>query len=131
MLNSPNTFTRGKWFFACLGICGVVTACTSTVENAATSGCQIDVYEDAAFKGAHKTFYGRVNNLADVGFNDKMSSYEVSAGHWTFFQDKDFGGWGNVSEPPGNQPMGRSQINLQNFQYVNDEISSMLCDPGP
>jgi hypothetical protein len=106
---------------AVLGACGPMLAVPPPEAPPAVkpSGpiCQVTVRGDANFWGTLDTF---TSDKANVGtwWNDKISSIEIAAGVWTFYENVNFEG-ASVTVGPGRYP------NLGS--YWNDRISSFRC----
>jgi hypothetical protein len=66
----------------------VLAACT----QAAFAG-ELTLFSDGGFRGNHVTLQRDAYNLADIGFNDRVSSMVVRSGVWQVCEHKDFGGY--------------------------------------
>jgi hypothetical protein len=92
-----------------LAVCLALTTATTAV-------AELTLFEHDNFNGRHFTVKGSVNNLADAGFNDKVSSVVVGSGTWQLCDDAYFRGncvTLNAGQYSSLRPMG-----------LNDRISS-------
>jgi beta/gamma crystallin len=89
----------------------------ATLAFAAQAAAQVTLYKDDGFRGNHVTIDHTVDNFANSGFNDEMSSAEVRGGAWQVCTDAYFGGRCVVLRP-GNYPSLGSM-------GLNDQISSV------
>lgn len=89
-------------------------AVLASLAPAAFAG-QLTLFADNDFRGNQLTLSNPVNNLNDVGFNDRTSSIVVRSGTWQVCEHMNFGGY-CVELRPG------EYRSLPNF---NDKISSV------
>jgi len=81
------------------------------------------LFEHINFRGAHKHVFVEESNLAapdDNFFNDRVSSFIILEGTWTFWRDINFSG-------PKSQPLGVGSFPswVENVGIPNDSISSL------
>jgi hypothetical protein len=69
------------------------------------------VYRDANFRGQSRVIDSNVSNLRSLGFNDRISSYQVDSGR---------GNWSRDARSP-NVPYGRVQPNQSRWSYRDAE----------
>ena len=81
------------------------------------AAAQLTLYRDDGFSGNRVTINDTVDNFANSGFNDEMSSAEVRGGAWQICTDAYFAGRCVVLRP-GNYPSLGSM-------GLNDQISSV------
>ncbi len=60
---------------------------------------QVTFYQDDGFRGRTFSAAGQIDNLANVGFNDRASSAVVERGDWEVCESKNFGGRCTVLRP--------------------------------
>ncbi len=89
------------------------------------SGYTAYLYENNNFGGTVKTLTSDVNNLASIGFNDKLSSLEIVADLPKVYQDINYEGYG-VSLAPGKYTLAQ----LENLGISNDDLSSIEVPDG-
>lgn len=77
MVNSTSALGRFARLAALAGI--AVMADQALARDAAA---QIEIYQHSNFRGRHTTVGGAVNNLADHGYNDLVSSIRIYGGTW-------------------------------------------------
>ncbi|MEJ3655168.1 aerolysin family beta-barrel pore-forming toxin [Actinomycetes bacterium KLBMP 9759] len=88
-------------------------------------GYQVVLYEDAEYKGRDLVCTADIRDLADLGFDNIVSSIKVSktAGPPTVYADKNFTGT-KVTLPPGRYP------NSGSFAPLGNDASSVKVPPG-
>jgi len=82
----------------------------------------IIIFEHRDFRGRHRHIFGQeadLNNAEDNTLHDRMSSFVVLSGTWTFFRDKDF-----VEQVGGAFPQGE-YVSVTDFGIPNDAVSSL------
>jgi Beta/Gamma crystallin len=79
-------------------------------------GGRIVIFADAGFNGGNREIRDSVNNLRDIGFNDKVSSIRVDGGRWQICTDAGFRGRCEIID--------RSVVNLRDWN-MNDAVSSI------
>jgi hypothetical protein len=67
-------------------------AVLASLAPAAFAG-QLTLFADNDFRGNQVTLSNSVNNLNDMGFNDRTSSVVIRSGTWQLCEHKDFGGY--------------------------------------
>ena len=82
----------------------------------------IIIFEHRDFRGRHRHIFGReenLNNAEDNTLNDRMSSFVVLSGTWTFFRHANF-----VEQVGGTFPPGQYEM-VTDFGIPNDAVSSL------
>ena len=79
-------------------------------------GGRVVIFADAGFNGSGREIRDSVNNLRDIGFNDKVSSIRVDGGRWQICTDAGFRGRCEIID--------RSVVNLRDWN-LNDSVSSI------
>jgi hypothetical protein len=80
------------------------------------------IWEHSNFNpdGDNKVLYHTTDNFADIGWNDKVSSFEVVSGVWQFWSDKNSDGWGSKLFGPGKYASVEEEL------IANDSVSSVF-----
>lgn len=89
-------------------------AVLASLAPAAFAG-QLTLFADNDFRGNQVTLSNNVNNLNDLGFNDRTSSIVVRSGTWQLCEHKDFGGYCAELRPG----------EYRSLSGFNDKISSV------
>ena len=89
-------------------------AVLASLSTAAFAG-QLTLFADNDFRGNQITLSNAVNNLNDLGFNDRTSSIMVRSGTWQLCEHKDFGGVCSELRPG----------EYRSLSGFNDKISSV------
>jgi hypothetical protein len=83
----------------------------------------IIIFEHRDFRGRHRHIFGQeanLNNGEDNTLNDRMSSFVVLSGTWSFFRHSNF------VEQVGGRTFGPGQYEfVGNFAIPNDAVSSL------
>jgi hypothetical protein len=83
----------------------------------------IIIFEHRDFRGRHRHIFGQeanLNNSEDNTLNDRMSSFVVLSGTWTFFRHSNF------VEQVGGRTFGPGQYeSVSDFNIPNDAVSSL------
>ena len=83
----------------------------------------IIIFEHRDFRGRHRHIFGQeanLNNGEDNTLNDRMSSFVVLSGNWSFFRHSNF------VEQVGGHAFGPGQYEfVGNFAIPNDAVSSL------
>jgi len=66
-------------------------AVLATLTTAASAG-ELTLFADSNFRGNHVTLQRDARNLADYGFNDRVSSIAIRSGVWELCEHANFGG---------------------------------------
>lgn len=111
MLNTKENFNRLDTTLA-------VQELGDELAAACSGGAALTLYENGGFNNPND---GRVlpvnSNIANLGsFNDKTSSFKISAGRWTFYADENFNK-PLFTRGPGSYPVVPSG--------TNDRVSSV------
>jgi len=101
-------------FGALLMMAGLATPVTA-------QAAEIIVYADAYYSGASRHFTGDVRDLANEGFNDRISSIRVVSGIWTVCTDASY--YGRCQDVSGD-------ISNLDSTGLNDRISSIRLEGG-
>ncbi len=99
-------------FGALLMMAGLATPVTA-------QAAEIIVYADAYYSGASRHFTGDVRDLANEGFNDRISSIRVVSGIWTVCTDASY--YGRCQDVSGD-------ISNLDSTGLNDRISSIRLE---
>jgi hypothetical protein len=89
-------------------------AVLAALTNTAFAG-EITIFADSNFRGNHATLQRDARNLADYGFNDRVSSIAIRSGVWQLCEHANFGG--RCAE------LGPGEY--RNLPDMNDSISSI------
>jgi hypothetical protein len=83
---------------------------------------QIILFEHNNLHGAHKHVFieeANLNRSDDSFFNDRISSFVILEGNWTFWRDSNFSG-------PKSTTLGPGVYNwVESFGIPNDSVSSL------
>ncbi|WP_158044677.1 beta/gamma crystallin-related protein [Skermanella pratensis] len=84
-------------------------------------GGQITVYQDFNMQGNSLVIVDACSDLRPSGMNDQISSFVVTSGVWTFYQDINYQTPVGKTYGPGTYP------NVGQVGLPNDQISSLKC----
>ena len=87
----------------------------------------IILFEHINFRGQHKHVFYEESNLAaadDNFFNDKISSFVILEGNWTFWRDINFSGTKSARFGPGRYNW------VESVGIPNDSVSSLAAIRG-
>ena len=105
----------------------------TTIMLATQAAAQITFYEGEGFRGRAFTTAKRVDNFANIGYNDRASSVVVDRGRWEVCTDARFGGSCVVLRRGSYDSLSRLGINdrISSVRPVNQQASYQNPEPEP